>query len=110
MKAPAELWTVARALGELTDEVVFVGGMIRELLITDPAAGPARPTRDVDCIVNAAPRAEYYQLADRLRARGFAECTDERAPLRRWTVTGVPVDVMPVDPECRSPARRGGPD
>lgn len=99
MKAPAELWTVARALGELTDEVVFVGGMIRELLITDPAAGPARPTRDVDCIVNAASRAEYYQLADRLRARGFAECTDEGAPLCRWTVTGVPVDVMPVDPE-----------
>ncbi|MBK9001269.1 MAG: KTSC domain-containing protein [Myxococcales bacterium] len=99
MKAPAELWTVARALGELTDEVVFVGGMIRELLITDLAAGPARATQDVDCIVNAASRAEYYQLTDRLRARGFAECTDEGAPLCRWTVNGVPVDVMPVDPE-----------
>jgi hypothetical protein len=99
VKAPAELWTVARALGDLVDEVVFVGGMIRELLITDPAAGPARPTQDVDCIVNAASRAEYYQLSDRLRARGFAECTDEGAPLCRWTVKSVPVDVMPVDPE-----------
>lgn len=98
MKAPAELWTVAGALGDLVDEVVFVGGMIRELLITDPAAGPARPTQDVDCIVNAASRAEYYQLSDRLRARGFSECTDEGAPLCRWIVNGVPVDVMPVDP------------
>ncbi len=30
MKAPAELWTVARSLGDILGEVVFVGGMIRE--------------------------------------------------------------------------------
>jgi hypothetical protein len=35
VKAPSELWTVARCLGDILDEVVFVGGMIRELLITE---------------------------------------------------------------------------
>jgi hypothetical protein len=98
MKGPEELWTVARCFGDMVDEVVFVGGMIRELLITDPAAGPARPTRDVDCIVNAVSWAEYMRLSDRLRARGFAECTDEDAPICRWVVEGIRVDVMPIDP------------
>jgi hypothetical protein len=34
---------VAKKLGSLRDEVVFVGGAVAELLITDPAA-PARTT------------------------------------------------------------------
>jgi hypothetical protein len=98
VKAPAELWTVARCLGDVLDEVVFVGGMIRELLVTDPAAGPARPTRDVDCIVNPPAWIDYVQLCERLRKRGFTECTDEGAPVCRWVVQQVRVDVMPIDP------------
>jgi len=38
----------AAALGELVDEVVFVGGATIALWITDPAAPPPRPTKDVD--------------------------------------------------------------
>ena len=98
MKAPGELWTVTRSLGDLLDEVVFVGGMIRQLLLTDTAAGPARPTQDVDCIVETTSRVDYARLCERLRARGFAECMDEGAPVCRWVVQGVRVDVMPIDP------------
>lgn len=98
MKAPAELWTVARSLGDILGEVVFVGGMIRELLITDPAAGAARPTQDVDCIVNAVSWVDYVELSGRLRSRGFSECTDEGAPICRWVVHSVRVDLMPIDP------------
>ena len=98
VKAPAELWTVARSLGDILGEVVFVGGMIRELLITDPAAGAARPTQDVDCIVNAVSWVDYARLSERLRARGFSHCTDDGAPLCRWIVQGVRVDLMPIDP------------
>jgi hypothetical protein len=98
VKAPSELWTVARCLGDILDEVVFVGGMIRELLITDPAAGAARPTQDVDCIVNPPAWVDYVRLTERLRARGFSECTDEGAPLCRWVVQSVRVDVMPINP------------
>lgn len=98
MKAPKELGLVAERLGDIADEVVFVGGMIRDLLITDPAAGPARPTDDVDCIVDVS-RAQYYFLTEKLRERGFREDTDEDAPLCRWIVDGIRVDVMPVNPE-----------
>jgi hypothetical protein len=98
MNAPVELWRVAQCLGEVLPEVVFVGGMIRELLITDPAAGPARPTQDVDCIVNVASHLDYVRLSGRLRALGFVECRDEDAPICRWIVQQIRVDVLPIDP------------
>jgi hypothetical protein len=40
----APLITVAQRLGVLRERVVFVGGMVRGLLITDTAASPFRPT------------------------------------------------------------------
>jgi hypothetical protein len=98
MKVPGELWIVARSLGDIVEEVVFVGGMVRELLITDPAAGSARPTRDVDCIVNALSSVDYMLLGERLRKNGFAVCTDEDAPICRWVIHQIRVDVMPIDP------------
>jgi hypothetical protein len=47
-------------LGELADDMVFLGGCATGLLISDPAAPPIRVTRDVDAIVQVLSRAEYY--------------------------------------------------
>ena len=74
---------------------MFVGGMIRGLLITDPGASPARPTADIDVVAAVGSQAEYYALAERLRALGFREDHREGAPLCRWIVEGLTVDVMP---------------
>jgi len=60
-------------LGELADEMVFLGGCATGLLITDSAAAPIRVTRVVDAIVQVVSRAGYYRLADRLRGKGFTE-------------------------------------
>lgn len=51
--SPALEWVriVAERLGDVVEDVVFLGGAIVELLITDPAATVARPTKDVDVIV-----------------------------------------------------------
>lgn len=84
-------------LGELANDMVFVGGCATGLLITDAAAPPIRQTNDVDAIVQVASRAEYYQLSDRLRERGFAEDTRDGAPLCRWLTTEVTLDVMPTE-------------
>jgi hypothetical protein len=46
----AALRTVADRLGPTREELVFVGGMVRSLLITDPGAPPARPTDDIDVV------------------------------------------------------------
>ena len=98
MKIPDPLLVVARHLGDLRERVVFVGGMIRSLLVTDPAAGGARPTDDVDLIVDVPTKVAYYALGKTLRDQQFREATEEGAPLCRWIVEGIPVDVMPVDP------------
>jgi hypothetical protein len=72
--------------------------MVRELLVTDPGASGARPTKDVDCVVDLPSLLEFHRFSSSLRSRGFAECTDEGAPICRWVVNRVHVDVMPIDP------------
>ncbi len=94
----AALQQIATRLGPLRDEVVFVGGMICSLLVTDSAAPPPRPTDDIDVVAAIATQAEYYALAGRLRALGFNEDGREGAPLCRWVVDGLTVDVMPDQP------------
>lgn len=48
-----DLRRIAEALGELREQVVFVGGAVAGLLVTDPLANSVRATRDVDVVVNA---------------------------------------------------------
>lgn len=90
---------VARNLGELVDEVVFLGGATIALLITDPGTASIRPTKDIDLIVEVGTWREYAQFLDRLRTRGFSEDTDEGAPICRWVIAGVKVDIMPTGEE-----------
>ena len=47
---------VAAALGDVCDELVFVGGCAASLLIDAPSASPARVTYDVDVISHCTPR------------------------------------------------------
>ena len=84
-------------LGELADEMVFLGGCATGLLISDPAAPPIRVTRDVDAIVQILTLAEYYKLSKKLKDRSFMEDTSESAPICRWTSGEIILDVMPTD-------------
>jgi hypothetical protein len=84
-------------LGELSDEMVFLGGCATGLLITDEAAPPLRVTKDVDTIVEAATLAAYQRFSTKLRNQGFREDTSDSAPLCRWVADEVILDVMPTD-------------
>ena len=84
-------------LGDLADEMVFLGGCATGLLITDSAAPPIRATRDVDAIVQVVSHADYYKLAEKLRARGFSEDVSEGAPICRWVAEDIVLDMMPTD-------------
>ncbi len=86
----------ARALGELRDEVVFVGGAVVDLFITDPAAPRPRFTQDVDVVVEVRTYARWAEIGERLRALGFREDGREGAPLCRWLIEDLVVDVMPT--------------
>lgn len=90
---------VAAALQDLRGELVFVGGAITGLLLTDPAAPSTSSTKDVDVIVSVTTRTEYLDvLSHRMRALRFREDTDEDAPICRWRLDGIKLDLMPTDP------------
>lgn len=93
------LRVAAENLGDLKDELVFVGGCTTELFITDEGAAEPRQTKDVDAIVEASSYTEYINFSEKLKAIGFNEDTSEDAPLCRW-VKGITIlDVMPFDEE-----------
>lgn len=91
------LMLAVEKLGKICDEMVFLGGSTTGLLITDQALPPVRETKDVDVIVEVTTHAEYYQLSEKLKELGFKEDQSEDAPLCRWVMEGVILDVMPTD-------------
>lgn len=85
-------------LGELRDEVVFVGGATVELWITDRAAPEFRLTEDVDVVVEVATRQDYYRLEERLRTLGFENDHQSGVICRfKRPGSGLLLDVMPTE-------------
>jgi len=91
------LQTVARGLGDLRDEMVFVGGAVAELYADDPASSDIRPTQDVDYTIELSSYREHTELENELRTKGFANDTSQGAPICRWIYQDIKVDVMPAD-------------
>lgn len=89
---------VADALGPLVDQLVFIGGAVAGLLITDPLAEAVRSTQDVDAIAQEA-RARFHQVEKEVASRGFRRDPDS-AVICRWVhcESGIVFDLMPVDP------------
>ena len=88
---------VARRLGsDLCDRFAFVGGSIVGLLITDPANPPIRSTQDVDIVAEVLALSGYHRIGKALRERGFTQDMSADAPICRWQVDGITVDVMPT--------------
>lgn len=88
---------VAQALGDLCDEVVLVGGCAAGLLCTAPGTAPPRVTFDVDVVAEVAALAEYYALEKRFEQRGFKRDVSRDAPICRWRLRDLCVDLMPSD-------------
>lgn len=100
----------ARMLEPLLPEIVFVGGCATALLITDPAAAPARVTYDVDVIAEIVSYAEYVAFSERLKFLGLEEDMREGAPVCRWRRGELTLDVMPLDATVLGFSNRWYPD
>lgn len=92
----ARIERVTAALGPLSKDVVFVGGAVVRLLVTDPSITEFRTTDDVDVIVEITSRGAFAEFEDQLREIGFRNVTYPGAPLCRWDVDGTTVDVISV--------------
>lgn len=93
----AILAKAAQLLLPLNENFVFLGGLAMTLLVSDPAAPDARPTEDVDVIVEIGSYAKYSQLEEKLRANGFVQPRNEVNIICRWLKEGLTIDIMPVD-------------
>lgn len=100
------LRTIAQALGDLREQVVFLGGAVAGLLVTDPLAEGVRATRDVDAVVQAE-RAQFQRVQRELARRGFHEDADSGV-ICRWIHrdSGVVFDLMPENPAVLGFANR----
>src|SRR5438552_2438688 len=87
---------VATKLGEMRNDVVFLGGCTTGLFITDPDFPDVRYTVDVDCIVDVISLNQYHQLERKLTKQGFKKSLSEEV-ICRWFYDDVTLDVMPTD-------------
>lgn len=79
---------VATILGDLTDEIVIVGGLVPYLIVDqERAREPHVGTRDLDLGLSLAvlDHQRYREISKRLRDRGFEPSLNEKGNLRRQT-------------------------
>lgn len=91
------LEVMAKSLGDLSQDVVVVGGSVVELLLTDEGSPLVRSTIDIDVIIEIKTRIEYYGLEGRLRSLGYAQRQHE--PICRWFGHDIILDVLPDNAE-----------
>ncbi len=99
---------VAGLLKALQKEVVFVGGATVSLY-AGAAAAEARPTDDVDVLIELASYNDYAALDEQLRKAGFENDVDSGV-ICRYRVQGIIVDIMPTQPEIIGFSNRWYPD
>jgi hypothetical protein len=83
----------------LREQLVFVGGAVAGLLVTDPLADSVRATRDVDAVVSTS-RAMFHRIEELVAERGFLRDASSDV-ICRWVhkASGVLFDLIPVQPE-----------
>lgn len=93
----AKVELIALALGPLRERLVFVGGCAVDLLLTDVAAAPSRVTFDVDLVAQVAALSGYHALEAEFAGLGFKRDLSKDAPICRWRLDEIEVDLMPSD-------------
>ena len=96
---------IAKALGELNHQVVFVGGAMVSLYIDDPAAEDIRPTKDIDLTFQIATVGQLEDLRQSLTDKGFHETHDSNV-ICRFSFEDLLVDVMSTKSVGWAPSNR----
>lgn len=84
---------VARALGSMNDQIVYVGGATVSLYINDPAAEDVRPTKDLDISLSLASLSELELTREKLIMLGFIQSAEDDV-ICRFRYEDILVDVM----------------
>ncbi|AGH96752.1 hypothetical protein [Pseudobdellovibrio exovorus] len=85
---------IAKALGELNENAVFVGGATVPFYVPEAYQHQVRPTEDIDVVMEILGRHANSINEDILRQKGFRNDTSQGAPVCRWIYNGFIVDIM----------------
>lgn len=86
---------VAGRLRPLEIDFAFLGGCIVPFLLDDPDVMPMRPTNDVDVVLLLIRQSKMAEIEERVRRQGFIHADYASAPLCRWKLGEITVDIMP---------------
>jgi len=84
---------IARALGDLNENAVYVGGAIVSFYIDDPSAEDVRPTKDIDISMEIAGLSKLEQIREELNRKGFYQSSEDDV-VCRFRYEDIKVDVM----------------
>ena len=87
---------VAKALKDIKEAMVFVGGAVVSLYTDDPAADEIRPTQDVDMTLNIVNLSHWEQVQEQLGVLGFYPDPFGHA-LCSYKYKDIPVDIMATE-------------
>lgn len=96
---------IARALGDINNRVVYVGGAVVSLYIDDPAADDVRPTHDIDISLEIKSLGQLENLRQELASKRFIQSAEDKV-MCRFRYHGIPVDVMATEEIGWAPANR----
>jgi len=92
-----KIQNLATVLGEMLNNVVFVGGSVLELYVTDHAAYENRPTDDIDIIITAPTLGGFYSWEQELEKKGFVHIAEEECGKKHaWKHEELTVNLLPM--------------
>lgn len=96
---------VARALKELKNQMVFIGGAVVSLYADDPVADEIRPTSDIDMTINLMNFSNWTKMQERLAELGFYPDPFGHA-ICSYKYRDIPVDIMPAEDGPLGPSNK----
>lgn len=87
---------VATALDELNKDVIYVGGAIVSLYVTDEGAEQPRPTKDIDVAVQISSYGQMNELREKLAQKKIFPATTESV-MYRYTHEEILIDFIPYE-------------
>ncbi len=96
---------LALNLKELNDEVIYVGGAVVSLYVTDEGAEQPRPTKDIDISVQVSTYSQMDKLRKRLAKRNIYPSPTETG-IYRYSFEDILIDFIPYEETPLGPTNR----
>jgi len=93
---------IAKVLGEINNEVIYVGGAVVSLYVTDEGAEQPRPTKDIDISVQISTYGQMDVLRENLATKRIFPAPTETI-LYRYIYEDVLIDFIPFEPTALGP-------